>query len=150
MGAASSARGRGRAGGAGAGKPGRRKYGKIFVEPHQVAAQVAEMGGFGVVDGKQGRKGGGWKKVAAALGIDVEVFRDCGFQVLARCMFFLVQHSSWNTAARRPTRDAVRAKKRNEVADSVRQVKKLYQQYLAAADEANPAPCPTDSLNKHS
>lgn len=102
LGAASSARGRGRAGGAGAGKPGRRKYGKIFVEPHQVAAKVAEMGGFGLVDGKQGRKGSGWKKVAAALGIDVELFRDCGFQVRTRCMFGatpILQHSRPNAYA---------------------------------------------------
>jgi hypothetical protein len=63
------------------GKPGRRKYGSLNLDPQHVAAKVEEMGGLAVIEGQQGRKGGGWKTVAAALGVDVEVFRDCGFQM---------------------------------------------------------------------
>ena len=67
---------------AGTSKPGRRKFGSLLLDPQQVADKVAEMGGLEVIEGQQGRKGGGWKTVASALGVDVEVFRDCGFQVL--------------------------------------------------------------------
>ena len=63
------------------GKLGRRKYGSLVLDPEQVAAKVEEMGGVSKIDGQQGRKGGGWKTVAAALGVDVDVFRDCGFQM---------------------------------------------------------------------
>jgi len=67
---------------AGTSKPGRRKFGSLLLDPQQVADKVAEMGGLEVIEGQQGRRGGGWKTVASALGVDVEVFRDCGFQVL--------------------------------------------------------------------
>jgi len=75
---------------AGTSKPGRRKFGSLLLDPQHVADKVAEMGGLEVIEGQQGRKGGGWKTVASALGVDVEVFRDCGFQVLhvavSQCM----------------------------------------------------------------
>ena len=59
----------------------RRKYGSVVLSPMQVAAKVKEMGGVDAVEGQQGRKGGGWKTVGAALGVDVINFRDCGFHV---------------------------------------------------------------------
>ena len=73
----------GEQGGGGARRRARRKYGEILLSPVQVAQKVKEMGGVEAVEGQQGRKGGGWKTVGAALGIDVIHFRDCGFHVSA-------------------------------------------------------------------
>lgn len=70
-------------GGGGQRRRARRKYGEILLSPVQVAEKVKEMGGLEAVEGQQGRKGGGWKTVGAALGIDVIHFRDCGFHVSA-------------------------------------------------------------------